>query len=170
MGEYMINCFANISIKEAYRVTQKLDLDVMSERSTRTLKDKNDKTYFLLQILGLFASYRPFLDDSDDISDIKRHIKCLRTCFLNADVGVYCVLTHLQTVIKITFVANIGFIPSIMSLFEWFWYLWPKMVFKMFQEFPTVSLYIPCQCWQGNHTHDSMFSGCNFFCTFSMGF
>ena len=114
----MINCFANISIKEAYRVTQKLDLDVMSERSTRTLKDKNDKTYFLLQILGLFASYRPFLDDSDDISDIKRHIKCLRTCFLNADVGVYCVLTHLQTVIKITFVANIGFIPSIMSLFE----------------------------------------------------
>ena len=97
----MINCFANISIKEAYTVTQNLDLDVMSERSTRTLKDKNDKTHFLLQILGLFALYRPCLDDSD-ISDIKRHIKCLRTCFLNADVRktIDHVLTHLQTVNK----------------------------------------------------------------------
>ena len=28
-----------------------------------------------------------------------------------------------------------------MTLFEWFWwYLWPKMAFKMSQEFPTVSL------------------------------
>ena len=30
-----------------------------------------------------------------------------------------------------------------MTLFEWFWwYLWPKVVFKTFQEFPTVSLNI----------------------------
>ena len=93
-------------------VTQKLDLDEMSERSTRTLKDKNYKTHFLLQIMGLFASYRPCLDDSDDICDIKRCTTCPMTCFLNADVGVYCVPAHLhlQTVIKITFAANIGFI------------------------------------------------------------
>ena len=27
-----------------------------------------------------------------------------------------------------------------MTLIEWFWYLWPKMAFKMPQEFPSVSL------------------------------
>ena len=57
MGEW-INCFTDISTQEACTVTQKLDLDQMSERSIRTLKDRYiyDYTHFLLQILGLFVS------------------------------------------------------------------------------------------------------------------
>ena len=38
MGEW-INCFTDISTQEACTVTQKLDLDQMSERSIRILKD-----------------------------------------------------------------------------------------------------------------------------------
>ena len=39
--QYTIDCFADISIREACTVTQKLDLDQMSERNIRTLKDTN---------------------------------------------------------------------------------------------------------------------------------
>ena len=47
--QYTINCFADISTQEACTVTQKLDLDQMSERSIRILKDTNmTKTHFLL--------------------------------------------------------------------------------------------------------------------------
>ena len=58
MGEW-INCFTDISTREACTVTQKLDLDQMSERSICILKDTYiyDYTLFLLQILGLFISY-----------------------------------------------------------------------------------------------------------------
>ena len=67
MGEW-INCFTDISTQEAGTVTQKLDLDQMSERSIRIiLKDTciflnihmyiYDYTHFLLQILGLFILY-----------------------------------------------------------------------------------------------------------------
>ena len=58
MGE-LINCFTDISTREACTVTQKLDLDQMSERSLRILKDTYiyDYTHFLLQILGLFILY-----------------------------------------------------------------------------------------------------------------
>ena len=38
MGEW-INCFTDIKTQEACTVTQKLDLDQMSERSIRILKD-----------------------------------------------------------------------------------------------------------------------------------
>ena len=38
---YTIDCFADVSTQEACTVTQKLDLDQMSERSIRTLKDTN---------------------------------------------------------------------------------------------------------------------------------
>ena len=59
MGESStIDCFANIITQEACTVTQKLDLDQMSDRSIRILELK-DQTRFLLQILGLFASYDP---------------------------------------------------------------------------------------------------------------
>ena len=51
MGEW-INCFTDISTQEACTVTQKLDLDQMSERSILY------NTHFLLQILGLFVSFR----------------------------------------------------------------------------------------------------------------
>ena len=58
MGEW-INCFTDISTQASCTVTQKLDLDQMSERSIRILKDTYiyDYTHFLLQILGLFVSY-----------------------------------------------------------------------------------------------------------------
>jgi len=62
MGEssVTIDCFADISIRDGCTVTQKLDLDQMSERSRRTLKDTNIiKLTFLLHILGFFASYDP---------------------------------------------------------------------------------------------------------------
>ena len=51
MGEW-ISCFTDISTQEGCRVTQKLDLDQMSERSILY------NTHFLLQILGLFVSFR----------------------------------------------------------------------------------------------------------------
>ena len=48
---------------------------------------------------------------------------------------VYWGLTYLQTLIKVTFVANIGFIRSILlTLFERF-YLWPRMAFKCIGNF-----------------------------------
>ena len=54
--QYMIDCFANISTQEACMVTQKVDLDQMSEGSIcRTQVWLN----FLLQILGLSALYDP---------------------------------------------------------------------------------------------------------------
>ena len=60
MGEW-INCFTDISAQEGCRVTQKLDLDQMSDRSILILKDIYiyiyDYTHFLLQIWGLFISY-----------------------------------------------------------------------------------------------------------------
>ena len=37
--QYTIDCFADINTQEACTVTRKLDLDQMSERSIRTLKD-----------------------------------------------------------------------------------------------------------------------------------
>ena len=58
MGE-SINCFTDISTQEACTVTQKLDLDQMSERSIRILKDTlYDYIHFLLLVLGLFVLYR----------------------------------------------------------------------------------------------------------------
>ena len=45
--------------------------------NTHTEGNKYDKTHFLLQMLGLFASYDS-LDDSDDICDLKYSIKCPR--------------------------------------------------------------------------------------------
>jgi len=51
----------DISSQEACTVTQKLDVDQMSERNIRILKDTHiyiyDYTHFLLQILDLFISY-----------------------------------------------------------------------------------------------------------------
>ena len=48
-------------------------------------------------------------------------------------------LTHLQTVIKVTFIAMLASLD--MTQFEWFWwYLWPKIAFKMSQVFPTIPL------------------------------
>ena len=43
MGEYTIDCFADIGTREACTVTppQKLDLDQMSESNIRILKDTN---------------------------------------------------------------------------------------------------------------------------------
>ena len=48
-----IDCFADVSTQEACTVTQKRDLDQMSERSIRTLTEghKDDQTHFLLQII-----------------------------------------------------------------------------------------------------------------------
>ena len=56
--QYTIDCSADASTQEACTVTQKLDLDQMSDRSIRILELK-EQTRFLLQILGLFASYDP---------------------------------------------------------------------------------------------------------------
>ena len=45
--------------------------------------------------------------------------------------------------IKLTFCCKCWVYLLSMTLFEWFWwYMWPKMAFKMFQEFPTISLNI----------------------------
>ena len=55
-------------------VTQKLDLDQMSERGIRMIRTdghKYDKTQFLLQIVARLS-----LDDSDDICGLKWRIKC----------------------------------------------------------------------------------------------
>ena len=57
MGAW-INCFTDISTQEACRVTQKLDLDQMSERSIGILKIHiYDYTHFLLQIWVFFLSF-----------------------------------------------------------------------------------------------------------------
>ena len=58
MGEW-INCLTDISTREACRVTQKLDLDQMSERSIGMHMEGHiyDYRHLLLQILGLFVSY-----------------------------------------------------------------------------------------------------------------
>ena len=55
------DCFADISTREERTVTQKLDLDQMSEMTeyTHTERHKYHNTHFLLQILGLFTSYDP---------------------------------------------------------------------------------------------------------------
>ena len=39
--QYTIDCFADISTREACTVTQKLDLDQMSEKNIRTQKNTN---------------------------------------------------------------------------------------------------------------------------------
>ena len=94
MGEssVTIDCFADIALGTGV-VTQKLDLDQMSERSIRTLKDTNIiKLTFLLHIYGFFASYDPDWmilmmfptglfasydpDDDSDVCDLKRRVKC----------------------------------------------------------------------------------------------
>ena len=57
--QYTIYRFADISTQEVCRVTQKLDLDQVCERSIPILKETNMIKHFLLQILGLFASCDP---------------------------------------------------------------------------------------------------------------
>ena len=73
MGEYTIDLFADIrtffffffffgdvSTWEACTVTQKLDPDLMFERSIRTIRDKNMKHKSLfVEIANLCASYDP---------------------------------------------------------------------------------------------------------------
>ena len=74
--QYTIDCFANISSREACTITQKLDLDQMSERSIHTLKDTNvkkEKKSPSAADLGLFASYNPVW-----ICHIKCRTKCPR--------------------------------------------------------------------------------------------
>ena len=40
-----------------------------------------------------------------------------------------------------------SFTRSYVTQFEWFWYLWPEMAYKMSQEFPIVSLDITHKLW-----------------------
>ena len=59
---YTIHCFANTTLRKRARLlTQKLDLDQMSERNMYIHTEGHiyDKTHLLLQIVGLFASYDP---------------------------------------------------------------------------------------------------------------
>ena len=56
--QYTSDCFADISTREACTVTQKLDLDQMSDELKEhvyTEVHTYEKTHFLLQILGLFG-------------------------------------------------------------------------------------------------------------------
>ena len=69
----------SISTQEACTVTQKLDLDQMSEKSIRTLNDTNMiKLTLSVANFGFIRFVWPYLDDSDDICDLKWRIKCPR--------------------------------------------------------------------------------------------
>ena len=75
--QYTIDCFADTSTREACTVTQKLDLDQTSERSIRTRKDTNIiKLTFLVANFGFIRFIWPWLDDSDDVCDLKWRVKC----------------------------------------------------------------------------------------------
>ncbi len=70
----IVYCFADIRTQEACTVTQKLDLDQISERSIRTLKDTNITLSFASLPPTPHPRARfvwPTLDDSSDICDIK---------------------------------------------------------------------------------------------------
>ena len=108
-SQYTIGCFADISTWEVCTVTppQKLDLDQMSESNVHIYTEghKYDYIHFLLQILGLFASYDPvwtilmisvichkfWMILTILFCDLLWRIKCPRTEFPTAslDITVY---------------------------------------------------------------------------------
>ena len=72
-------------------VTQKLDLDQMSKRSIRTLKDHTvDKTHFCVQTLGLFASYDPVWDNFDDTCGLISKMESTEFLIASLDVTNVC--------------------------------------------------------------------------------
>ena len=54
-----IDCFADISTRETCTVTQKLDLDQMSERSIRHTEEHKYDNSFSVANFGFIASYDP---------------------------------------------------------------------------------------------------------------
>ena len=79
---YTTDCLVNISTQKVCMVTQKLDLDQMSERSICTLKDTNMMKLTSVANFGFICFIWPCSDDSDDICDIKWDIKCYRNFWL----------------------------------------------------------------------------------------
>ena len=70
MGEYTIDFLADIRTWEVCKVTRKLDPDLMSERSIRTIKDKNmEQSSLFVETVVFMRFVWPRLDDSDDIRD-----------------------------------------------------------------------------------------------------
>ena len=76
---FLNSFFADVSTWEACTVTQKLDPDLMFERSIRTIKDKNmEQKSLFVEIVGFMRFVWPCLDDSDDIRDLQWRIKSPR--------------------------------------------------------------------------------------------
>ena len=72
---------------------------------------------------------------------------CARPCFpigfWNADVSKtigHVPRIHSYTDCCQTHVCCKCWLHRLMAQFAWFWYLWPKKAFKMYQEFPAISL------------------------------
>ena len=90
--------FANISTQEACTVTQKLDLDQISERSICILKDTNITLSFVFFSSSFSPRFVwPTLDDSSDICEIKWRQKWPRNFRPPSDPILFS-SQHLKTV------------------------------------------------------------------------
>ena len=97
---------------------------------------------------GTYEANKPKICNRKLLSDISSRSNFWlsnRARFLGADVGktINCTedspIYRLNQSLSLQMLAS--FARSYMTLFEWFWwYLWPKMAYKMPQALPTVSL------------------------------